>query len=118
MKNGPGVKNALNDASSLGCLRASSDRPCPNLIRSTGKVPDELNTKVVSIVHGASPGTTHIKRRIACLGDLAQGALSSLLLGRRLLLLTKRRETFFQRNGKRYQRVARIVGIDPRLDLW
>lgn len=118
MKSSSSVKNALNNTSSLRCLRAPSDRPCPNLIGSTGKVPDELNTEVVSIIYGTSPGITHIKRRVACLGDLSQGALSSLLLGRYLLFLTKRRETLFQRNGKRYQRVARIVGIDPRLDLW
>ena len=56
MKGSPTVKNVLNDASSLRCLGAPSDRPRPNFIRPTGKVPDELNTGVVSVVHRAGPG--------------------------------------------------------------
>lgn len=62
----PDEKHVLNDTSSLRCLRASADRPCPNFIRPTGKVSDELNTEAMSIVQEAAMGS-HARREMRSL---------------------------------------------------
>ena len=90
----------MNDSGSLGRLGSLPDGPRSDLVGSTGKEPDQ--------VEGSVPSG----------GDLAQRARSSdlflLLLG---FFLAHVLEPLFESDREGDQEIARVVLVDPSLDL-